>query len=160
MLKAYEGWGCPNMDFVRFNIDWSFPACLSEQVALDPQDTRELFWCDGGPSTEDYLRFWVCNDCGHRAEGRDMRASASDVVVLYGMERPRPDEKRMKATMILRRVARCFSARILTHWLMAAFVIGPTPACGGWVTPITRNRLRNFKEAEERALSCDGQELL
>lgn len=72
MFKLYEGRATPGISFTRFSIDWYCPHCHSPNVGRDSQDVRELHWCDGGPETEDDLRFWVCADCGERSDGRDM----------------------------------------------------------------------------------------
>jgi len=73
MLKTYEGYATPGGGITRFSIDWYCPRCESPNVDRDPEDRRELHWCDGGPSTEDDLRVWLCADCGTRTPGRDMR---------------------------------------------------------------------------------------
>lgn len=92
MLKVYEGLVCFEDKSVRYSIDWSCPTCSSPDVQIDPDDTRQVYWCDGGPSTEDRLRFWICRSCGHRTEGQNMRGRVFDFVVLYDYNRPRTYE--------------------------------------------------------------------
>ncbi len=73
MIKLYSGFADPGGVPVRFYLDWRCPSCGSEKVLIDPDDKRELHWCDGGPSTEDEIRFWICCDCQHRVRGADMQ---------------------------------------------------------------------------------------
>jgi len=73
MLKHYSGYALPAPVRTRFSIDWRCASCDSQNVDRDPEDVRELHWCDGGPSTEDELRIWLCGDCGCRALGHDMK---------------------------------------------------------------------------------------
>src|SRR4051812_27843604 len=88
MLKVYEGLVWLEAQSVRYSIDWSCPTCSSSEVQIDPEDTGKLFWCDGGPSTEDQLRLWICRSCGHRANGQNMRSRVFDYVVLLDLNRP------------------------------------------------------------------------
>lgn len=74
MLKLYDGYANPGRVRTRFSIDWYCPHCDSPNVDRDPEDTRELHWCDGGPATEDDMRNWLCSECGERSAGRDMKA--------------------------------------------------------------------------------------
>lgn len=74
MLKLYNGYANPGSVRTRFSIDWYCPHCDSPHVDRDPEDTRELHWCDGGPATEDDMRYWLCSECGIRTAGRDMKA--------------------------------------------------------------------------------------
>ncbi len=73
MRKIYEGYASPGRHEVRFRLDWSCRHCGGEDVERDPSNQRQLHWCDGGPSTEDQLRYWRCNACGKRTLGHEMK---------------------------------------------------------------------------------------
>lgn len=72
MRKFYEGYAAPARMNVRYFLTWTCPSCGSADVNIDPDDQRTLTWCDGGPSTEDHMRFWRCSECGARTLGYDM----------------------------------------------------------------------------------------
>ena len=71
MKKIYKGINTPGYQQVRFTLDWRCGACESEDVSIVlPRRQHPVF--DGGPSTQDELQNWKCNDCGTVTPGRQM----------------------------------------------------------------------------------------
>lgn len=77
MQKVYEGYALPGDDVFRYTIEFECPKCGSGFVKRDVDDTRPIVWFDGLPSTEDELRYWLCETCGERAIGREMMMKRS-----------------------------------------------------------------------------------
>lgn len=73
MIKEYKGYSCPCMVYVEFALEYRCPICLTEDVSVDELSPIPSY-CDGGPSTPDELREWVCCKCYHRARGWDFKA--------------------------------------------------------------------------------------
>lgn len=68
MKKSYSGYSLPNLKRVSYTLDYRCPNCHSKNVAIDISVPVPHF-CDGGPSSADELRMWICKDCNHHSRG-------------------------------------------------------------------------------------------